>query len=420
MKIERKESFCGIFRIPGDKSITHRAVMFNAAAEGSAVVTNALLGEDCLSTIACMRALGADIRTEGGTVYVTGTKQFRDAECDCGNSGTTMRLLMGLTAGRNINVRFTGDASLSKRPMERVAAPLRLLGADVETTDGAAPVYVRRSVLKGCEVDTKVASAQVKSAVILAALGAEGKTEVFEPLKSRDHTERMLAAMGADIRTEGNRVTVGKSELHCVDVDVPADISSAAYFMALGALLGETVCKNVGVNPTRTGILKVFDRMNVRYFLENERMVCGEPVADIRVKKSALRAVKLERDIMPSLIDELPVIAVLCSLAEGESVIRGAEELRVKESDRIETTANMLNALGGNCKALSDGFVISGKKSLRGGTVDACADHRIAMSGAVALTASEEGGEIVGAECVNISFPQFYSMLSEEGTVPKS
>lgn len=414
MNIERKTDFCGVFCIPGDKSITHRAIMFNAAAEGSAVVTNALLGEDCLSTIVCMRALGADIRTENGTVYVTGRKEFLDGECDCGNSGTTMRLLMGLAAGRNINVKFTGDASLSKRPMERVAAPLRLLGADLKTTDGTAPVYVRRSALKGCEVDTKVASAQVKSAVILAALGAEGKTTVCEPLKSRDHTERMLAAMGADICTEGNRVIVGKSDLHCVDVDVPADISSAAYFMALGALLGETVCKNVGVNPTRTGILKVFDQMNVRYSLENERTVCGEPVADIRVMKSALRAIKLERDIMPSLIDELPVIAVLCSFAEGESVIRGAEELRVKESDRIETTANMLNALGGDCKTLPDGFVIRGKKSLRGGIVDSCDDHRIAMSGAVALMASREGGDIIGAECVNISFPQFYAMLLRE------
>ncbi len=413
MKIERKDAFYGEFRIPGDKSITHRAIMFNAAAEGSAVVKNALLGEDCLSTIGCMRALGAAVRIEGGTVYVTGTSAFRDAECDCGNSGTTMRLLMGLVAGRGVNVKFTGDASLSRRPMERVARPLRLLGANVETTDGTAPVYVRRSALKGCRVDTQVASAQVKSAVLLAALGAEGTTTVCEPLRSRDHTERMLAAMGAKIRTEGTSVTVEKSALHCVDVDVPADISSAAYFMALGALRGETVCKNVGINPTRTGILQVFDRMNVQYSLENERTVCGEPVADIRVKKSALRAVKLDRDIMPSLIDELPVIAVLCSLADGESVIRGAEELRVKESDRIETTAAMLRAFGGDCETLADGFVIRGKKSLRGGSADACGDHRIAMSAAVALTASEQGGEIAGADCVNISFPQFFAMLKE-------
>ena len=411
MIIPKKENFTGTFDVPGDKSITHRAVMFNAAARGSAVIKNALLGDDCLSTIGCMRALGAQVSTDGNTVYVTGTPQFRDAECDCGNSGTTMRLLMGLVAGKGVNVTFTGDASLSKRPMERVAAPLRLLGASVETTGGTAPVYVRAARLRGCVADTKVASAQVKSALILAALGADGETQVREPLRSRDHTERMLAAMGADIRAEGNSVFVKKSELRCVDVDVPADISSAAYFMALGALLGETVCKNVGINPTRTGILRVFDRMGVRYALENERTVCGEPVADIRVRKSAMRGIRLTEEMMPSLIDEIPVIAVLCAFAEGESVISGAQELKVKESDRILTTSEMLNALGGDCTPTEDGLIVRGGKGLRGGKINSYGDHRIAMSGAVALSASGTGGEIVGAECVNISFPQFYAML---------
>ncbi len=411
MKIRPRFSFSGDFKIPGDKSITHRAVLFNGIAAGEAVVTNALLGADCLSSVACMRALGAQIEVEGDKIHVRGAQGLRAADCDCGNSGTTMRLLMGLVAGQGVDARLTGDDSLSRRPMERVAAPLRLLGADIETTEGYAPVAVRPARLCGCTVDTQVASAQVKSALILAALGADGETVVREPLLSRDHTERMLAAMGADLHADGCTVTVRRSSLRAVDVAVPADISSAAYFMALGALCGETLCRGVGINPTRTGILTVFDQMGVDYALENMRTVCGEPVADIRVRKSALRAVRLGRAVMPSLIDELPVIAVLCAYADGESVISGAEELRVKESDRIRTTAAMLTALGGDVEERPDGFIIRGKKKLRGGTVDSCADHRIAMSGAVALAASEQGGEILGAECVDISFPNFFTLL---------
>ena len=411
MKIRPRFSFSGDFKIPGDKSITHRAVLFNGIAAGEAVVTNALLGADCLSSVACMRALGAQIEVEGDKIHVRGAQGLRAADCDCGNSGTTMRLLMGLVAGQGVDARLTGDDSLSRRPMERVAAPLCLLGADIETTEGHAPVAVRPARLCGCTVDTQVASAQVKSALILAALGADGETVVREPLLSRDHTERMLAAMGADLHADGCTVTVRRSSLRAVDVAVPADISSAAYFMALGALCGETLCRGVGINPTRTGILTVFDQMGVDYALENMRTVCGEPVADIRVRKSALRAVRLGRAVMPSLIDELPVIAVLCAYADGESVISGAEELRVKESDRIRTTAAMLTALGGDVEERPDGFIIRGKKKLRGGTVDSCADHRIAMSGAVALAASEQGGEILGAECVDISFPNFFTLL---------
>ena len=411
MNIAPRREFYGTFDIPGDKSITHRAVMFNAAAEGEALISNALLGEDCLSTAACMRALGAQVDVQGTQVRVRGVPRFRDAECFCGNSGTTMRLLTGLAAGRGVSVRLTGDDSLSQRPMERVAQPLRLLGASVETTGGCAPVLVRPARLTGREVHTQVASAQVKSALLLAALGAEGETVVVEPLKTRDHTERMLAAMGADIRASGTRVAVRGGPLRAVDVEVPGDISSAAYFMALGALRGETVCRNVGVNPTRTGILSAFDKMGVKYFLENGRTVCGEPVADIRVKKSELRAISLKKEDMPALIDELPVLALMLAFADGESVIAGAEELKVKESDRIRTTAEMINALGGDCTPTQDGFVIRGRESLCGGAVRSHEDHRIAMSGAVGLIASGCGGSIEGAECVGISFPDFYKML---------
>lgn len=411
MNIAPRREFYGTFDIPGDKSITHRAVMFNAAAEGEALISNALLGEDCLSTAACMRALGAQADVQGTQVRVRGVPRFRDAECFCGNSGTTMRLLTGLAAGRGVSVRLTGDDSLSQRPMERVAQPLRLLGASVETTGGCAPVLVRPARLTGREVHTQVASAQVKSALLLAALGAEGETVVVEPLKTRDHTERMLAAMGADIRASGTRVAVRGGSLRAVDVEVPGDISSAAYFMALGALRGETVCRNVGVNPTRTGILSAFDKMGVKYSLENGRTVCGEPVADIRVKKSELRAISLKKEDMPALIDELPVLALMLAFADGESVIAGAEELKVKESDRIRTTAEMINALGGDCTPTQEGFVIRGRESLRGGAVRSHEDHRIAMSGAVGLIASGYGGSIEGAECVGISFPDFYKML---------
>ena len=411
MNIAPRREFYGTFDIPGDKSITHRAVMFNAAAEGEALISNALLGEDCLSTAASMRALGAQVDVSGTQVRVRGVPRFRDAECFCGNSGTTMRLLTGLAAGRGVSVRLTGDDSLSQRPMERVAQPLRLLGASVETTDGCAPVLVRPARLTGREVHTQVASAQVKSALLLAALGAEGETVVVEPLKTRDHTERMLAAMGADIRASGTRVAVRGGPLRAVDVEVPGDISSAAYFMALGALRGETVCRNVGVNPTRTGILSAFDKMGVKYSLENGRTVCGEPVADIRVKKSELRAISLKKEDMPALIDELPVLALMLAFADGESVIAGAEELKVKESDRIRTTAEMINALGGDCTPTQDGFVIRGRESLHGGAVRSHEDHRIAMSGAVGLIASGYGGSIEGAECVGISFPDFYKML---------
>lgn len=413
MKVLPVNNVVGEYVIPGDKSITHRAVMFNSAAKGKATVINALVGEDCLSTVNCMRALGAKIERDGNTFYIEGCPTFLNgAECDCGNSGTTMRLLCGLVAGKGVNATLFGDKSLSSRPMKRVSEPLSMLGAIVNTTEGKAPIKISPSKLKGCEIHTKVASAQVKSALILAGLGAEGETKIIEPIKSRDHTERMLSAMGADIKVENNCVTVRKSNLNAVDVDVPADISSAAYFMALGALKGKTICKRVGINKTRTGILKAFDLLGVKYSLENKKEVCGEPIADIVVEKSKMHAIKLTSEIMPSLIDELPIIALLCSVAEGESVICGAEELKVKESDRIKTTVEMISNLGGDITATDDGFIIRGVKSLKGGNVNSYGDHRIAMSAAIGLISSELGGEIEDAECVNISFPNFYNMLS--------
>ena len=410
--IRARERFEGEFTIAGDKSITHRAVMLNSGADGEAVITDALMGEDCLSTCRCMRALGAKIDIDGTTVYIKGTPDFRGGtRLDCGNSGTTIRLLTGFAAGKGVDAVLFGDESLSLRPMKRVADPLALLGADIRTTDEHAPVQIYPKDLHGASVDLKIASAQVKSAILLAGISATGKTTVSEPVRSRDHTERMLAAMGANIQVDGNTVSVEKSRLQAVDVCVPADISSAAYFMALGALKGKTLCKNVGINPTRTGILQAFNKLGVRYSLLNKRVSGGEDTADILVEKSDMRAITLTAGEIPAMIDELPLVALLCAFADGESVITGAKELRVKESDRIRTTAELINNIGGECEEREDGFVIRGKKKLVGGNVDSYLDHRIAMTAAVGLIASERGGNISRPECCAISFPDFFEKL---------
>ena len=410
--IRGRAAFEGEFTLPGDKSITHRAIMFSGAADGEATVTGALLGEDCLSTAACMRALGATVKIEKDVVFIQGTPEFLSGKkLDCGNSGTTIRLLTGLVAGRNIDAELYGDPSLSLRPMERVANPLRELGASVKTTDGKPPVTVSKAKLTGAKINLSVASAQVKSAILLAGLQADGETTVVEPIRSRDHTERMLQAMGAKISVNGNAVSVQKSTLKSVDVTVPSDISSAAYFMALGALKGKTLCKNVGINPTRTGILKAFDLLGVKYVLQNKRLSGGEEIADILVEKSPLRGIELGGEDAPTMIDELPLIALMCAYADGVSVIRGVKELRVKESDRIKTTAALINGIGGDCQETDDGFIIRGKGSLTGGTVDSFLDHRIAMTAAVGLAASKNGGEILRPECCAISFPDFFEKL---------
>ena len=411
-RIQPREGYDGEFTLPGDKSITHRAVMLNASVDGEAVVTDALIGEDCLSTCACLRALGARIDVDGTTLRIKGVKDFlQDKELNCGNSGTTMRLLTGLLAGKKVRATLFGDPSLSSRPMKRVSEPLSLLGAEIKTTDGHAPLYIQQKELYGADITISVASAQVKSALLLAGLFAEEETAVTEPTKSRDHTERMLSAMGADIQTTGNTTRVKRSNLHAVDVQVPSDISSAAYFMALGALKGKTLCKNVGVNPTRTGILQAFDKLGIKYSLLNKRVLSGEERADILVEKSPMRGIELSEKEIPAMVDELPLVALLCAFAEGESKITGAKELRVKECDRIRATTELINRLGGDCQELPDGFIIRGKKKMMGGDCNSYLDHRIAMTAAVGLVASEKGGSIANPECVNISFPGFFTML---------
>lgn len=325
-----------------------------------------------------------------------------------------MRLLTGYLAGKGIEATLYGDASLSARPMERVAQPLSMLGADVSTTNGRAPIVIEPRKLYGAEINLGIPSAQVKSAVLLAGLSAEGETSVTEPIKSRDHTEKMLAAMDANIRVDGNQVTVRKSELKAADIYVPSDVSSAAYFMALGALKGETLCKNVGVNPTRIGILTAFDRLGVEYTLTNKRVSGGEERADILVKKSHMRGLEITAADVPSMIDELPLIALLCAFADGESRITGAKELRLKESDRIRATAELIKGLGGDCEELPDGLIVRGRGKLRGGNIDSYHDHRMAMVGAVGLIASEQGGYLRHPECCAISFPEFFKKLGEK------
>ena len=401
-----------LFTAP-DKSITHRAVMLNAAAEGEAVVTNALLGEDCRSTIACMTALGARAETDGSTVRVRGTARFRDAVLDAGNSGTTTRLLAGLLAGRNVTVSIDGDASLRSRPMRRVTDPLTAMGADISSTDGKAPLRIRPARLHGIDYVMPVASAQVKSAVLLAGINADGTTRVTEKIPSRNHTEVILAAMGADISSDGASVSVRRSELHPCDVRVPGDMSAAAFLFGAAAAVagGRVTVREVGLNPTRTGILAKLAQMGLHVSTDNVRRG-AEPYGDVTVfRDGALSPFTVDAEEVPSLIDELPLLAALAMYAEGDSVVRGAEELRVKESDRIETTAAMIRALGGEAETLPDGLIIKGRGSVRGGTVDSFGDHRIAMSAAVAALGSRDGCEIKGASSASVSYPGFWEAI---------
>lgn len=399
-----------------DKSITHRAVMLNAAARGSATVTNALMGDDCRSTIACMQKLGAKITVEGDVVHIEGAEHFCSADLDVGNSGTTIRLLSGLLCARKGTYTLTGDESIRRRPMKRIIEPLTAMGAHIFGEGNTAPLLIGGRSLHAINYTMPIASAQVKSAIVLAALGADGETCVTEPLASRDHTERMLTAMGANIRCEGNNIFVARSALSATDVSVPGDISSAAYPLVLAAVLGgEVTVRRVGVNPTRTGILDVFKAAGVDYRLTECGSEGGEPIADITVVGGgSIKPFGIDGGMIPSLIDEIPVLAVLAAFADGECVISGAQELKVKESDRIATTVNMLLAFGADARETDDGMMIRGRGGLKGGCdLQTYGDHRIAMSAAVAAAASDRGAIIRGSECADISYPDFYRTVRQ-------
>lgn len=417
MEIKPLRSFVKTVYPAPDKSITHRAVMFNAIAEGHAEITNALLGADCVSTIDCMRKLGARIEVDGSTVSVDGTEKLKSAKLDAGNSGTTFRLLTGLLSSREGTFTIDGDAMLRRRPMKRIVDPLTVMGANISSAEGVrAPLTVTGSKLKGISYDMPVASAQVKSSVLLAGLNADGITTIHENIRSRNHTELMLKAMGAKIWIEDYAVSVMRSRLKAVNVEVPADISSAAYPMVLAACLKDAcvTLKNVGVNPTRTGIIKVMENAGANIEILPRRGGV-EKFADIIVKYSPdMKPFEIGRELIPYLIDEIPVLAVMACFIGGESIIRGAEELKVKETNRIDTTVSALKAMGADIEATDDGMIIRGGFGLKGGAViDPKGDHRIAMSLSVAGALSNEGAEILNPECAAISYPDFYEIFEE-------
>jgi len=413
----------GVCEVPGDKSLAHRAVMLGALADGTTTVTGFPGGADVISTLDAVQRLGARARRDGPRVEIEGRGlelgQPGPVTLDCGNSGTTMRLMAGLVAGHAGAVTLVGDASLSRRPMERIAAPLRQMGALVTTTDGHAPVAVRGGALVGVECTLPVASAQVKSAILFAGLRARGTTCVREPLPSRDHTERMLGHFGVPVtRAAGGVAVTGGARLRGTDVPLPGDVSSAA-FLAVAALLvpgSDVVIRNVGANPTRTGALDILRRMGADLTLEGAREVAGEPRADLRVRASRLTATRILPAEVPAAIDELLILAVAAAFADGESTLAGAAELRVKESDRL-AALEQLAPLGVEIRTTPDGFAIrgAGGQRLGGGRIVSGGDHRVAMAFAVAGLASDAGVTIDDRECVAVSFPGFFEQLATIG-----
>ena len=406
--------------MPGDKSISHRSVMFGALAKGDTEISNFLRGADCLSTISCFRSMGVDIEEKGENVLVHG-KGLRglrrpDGILDCGNSGTTTRLISGILAAQDFDVTLTGDESIQKRPMKRIIDPLSLMGAEIESVrgNGCAPLHITGAPLHGISYSTPVASAQVKSAILLAGLYADGETRVTEPALSRNHTELMLSSFGADVRTEGTTVTIRQAEeLYGQKIQVPGDISSAAFFIAAGLLIpgSEILLKNVGVNPTRDGVLRVFRRMGGSIETTAFSSGSGEPAADLLVKASRLHGVEIGGEEIPSLIDEIPVIAAAACFADGVTVIRDAAELKVKESNRIAAMTENLRAMGADVTETEDGMIIQGGRPLHGAVIDSRNDHRIAMTFAVAALAAEGETSIPQWDCVNISYPGFLGDL---------
>lgn len=420
MVIKKIGSANGEITVPGDKSVSHRAVMFNSLAKGAAHITGFLKGADCLSTIECFKALGVEIEMSEDmiTVHGNGLHGLREPQkmLYTGNSGTTTRLLCGILSGQDFNSSLTGDKSIEKRPMKRVTEPLSLMGAKIE--NDYCPLYITGSKLHGTEYKMTVASAQVKTAIILAALYADGETVIYEKEKSRDHTERMLAAMGADIVCDGLKITVRPgNELHSADIDVCGDISSAAFFMVLGLIMpsSRVTVRNVGVNPTRTGIIDVLKAMGADMKFENERIVSGEPVADITVASSRLKGVTIGGDIIPRLIDEIPIIAAAAVFAEGETVIKDAHELRVKETDRIAAIENEFSKCGADITASEDGMVIRGGKPIHGADFKTYGDHRMAMSLSVLAQLADGDSSLDDDKCVSVSYPTFFDDLYNLG-----
>ncbi len=422
MKITKVKGFSGEVTVPGDKSISHRSIMLGSLAKGTTEVYGFLQGADCLSSIDCFRKMGVEIENTGEVVTIKGrglrglTKPVDTL--DVGNSGTTTRLMSGILAAQNFTSRVNGDASIQKRPMKRIMTPLSMMGADIksEFDNGCAPLVITGKQLNGIHYDSPVASAQVKSAILFAGLYAEGETSVTEPAVSRNHTELMFEEFGVDIRCEGKTAIVKPAdELFAKKIVVPGDISSATYFIVAGLITPDSciTIKNVGINPTRDGIIKVCQAMGADITVEKISGDIGEPTADITVRTSQLKGTVVGGDIIPTLIDEIPAIAILACFADGETIIKDAEELKVKESNRIDVMVENLKAMGADIEATEDGMIIRGGKALHGAIIDSKLDHRIAMSFAVAGMNAEGETEIVGGECVEISYPEFYRDINK-------
>ena len=412
----------GEIQVPGDKSISHRAALFGGMAHGETHVSNFLLGQDCLSTLRCLNQLGVTWERQGTEVWIRGEGMDAWQEpvdvLDAGNSGTTMRLMLGVLAGSPFAVTLTGDVSLRSRPMRRVTDPLSQMGAQIIGRQGGtlAPLTMVGGQLQGQTFRTTVPSAQVKSAIILAGLRASGETRVLEPALSRDHSERMLRGFGVEVQSLGTESWVrGGGRLTGQTVIVPGDISSAAFFLVLGSLVGsgELILKDVGVNPTRTGILDVLQAMGADIELSDVLDVCGEPRATLRVRPSRLKGIEIGGTMIPRLIDEIPILAVAACFADGETVIRDAAELRIKESDRIRSVADGLNALGAKVEELPDGLRIQGQPTLRGGYSSSLGDHRLAMAWAIAGLLSEEGVSVENMEAAEVSYPDFLTVIKQ-------
>lgn len=418
--ISSRTGLNGKIKIPGDKSISHRAVMFGSLAKGDTEITGFLRGDDCMSTISCFKKLGIDIEVTDDKVIVHGKGinglTAPSETLDVGNSGTTIRLISGILAAQNFNSTLNGDASIQKRPMNRVIKPLSQMGAEIESTNnGYAPLTIHGKKLKAMEYTMPVASAQVKSSILLASLFAEGTTTIIEPVASRDHTEIMLNYFGANIKNENGVITsTPVEELYGKNLEVPGDISSAAFFMVAGLVVPNShiIIENVGINPTRTGIIDALKAMGGYVEIINERKSGGELVGDIEVKTSNLKATTLEGSIIPRMIDEIPVFAVAALCAEGTTVVKDATELKVKESNRIATMSQELGKMGVVIEETDDGMIIKGNQKLKGATVYSHLDHRVAMSCAIASLIADGETTITDADCVGISFPNFYELLN--------
>jgi 3-phosphoshikimate 1-carboxyvinyltransferase len=419
MRVEPAVALEGHFAVPGDKSISHRSLLLGAISEGTTVVRGFGRSGDTESTLAAVRALGVQVDEDGDELLVhgAGLRGLAPGEIDCRNAGTLARLIVGLLAFQEGTFTLIGDASLSARPMERVAEPLRLMGAQIETTDGHLPLTVTGAPLHAIDYELPVASAQVKSAVLLAGLGAVGRTTVIEPVPTRDHTELMLRAAGASVTVRPNSVSVDPVEqIRIGAVDVPGDFSSAAPFIAAASLVPESRLEihGVNLNPRRTGLLDVLERMGARVGIVSRSRLGSEPVGDLEVRSGELTATTIRRAEVPLLVDELPLFGLLAAGSRGRSWVYGASELRLKETDRIEAVVDALRAIGARAEAHEDGFSVTGVPTRpRGGRVDARGDHRIAMLGAVAGLWSRDGVEILGADSAAISFPGFFQLLDQ-------